>query len=164
MNGSRVGYIVGSFLEGFVATPSPVDWPDSAKQTLLEIAAAARETGEGTAGTGMDDLPSRLYHYPLVLESVRLLGVDNGFDPLWDGVIPKDWEERFAAAQRELAAITHEQMETLAMGEESEEIGQSCPIAFAILDAVFDDGELNYLESPWLSALDSLDESGVPKQ
>lgn len=100
-----------------------------------------------------------LAELPRLLKAIDLLGLDSGANAIPKAVIPETWVARALQAEDELLHLSKEDIETLVMGELTEQIvvSKRAPAADDILAEAFD-GELGELFlDPWRSAFDARD-------
>jgi hypothetical protein len=81
---------------------------------------------------------------PHLLHALRLLAVDMGAHCDEQALVPEKWWERAEATEKELAQLSPEEVETLTMGEETEQrkIADKVPNADELLLDAFD-GDLS---------------------
>jgi hypothetical protein len=81
---------------------------------------------------------------PNLAKAFDAMGFDNGSNVNPNADIPIEWTDRCFTADSELAMLTMGEIETLAMGEETEQIAvaDKAPTAHVVLNAAFDDGPL----------------------
>lgn len=100
-----------------------------------------------------------LAELPRLLKAIDLLGMDNGANPIPKAIIPETWIARALQAEDELLHLTSEEVETLVMGEHTDQqvIAKRTPAADEFLAEVFD-GELSELfMDPWRNIYDARD-------
>lgn len=90
--------------------------------------------------------------------ALDLMGVDNGANVNGDADIPNKWVWRCQVADDQLAKLADEQIETLAMGEESEmeAVAVFAGTAHEVMCAAFDGGPLErHFFTPWTGIHDA---------
>lgn len=100
-----------------------------------------------------------LAELPRLCKALDLLGLDNGADAIPKAVIPSTWVDRALQAEDELAHLTSEEVETLVMGEHSDQqiIAKRAPAADDLIAEAFD-GELSEtFMDPWRGIRDARD-------
>jgi hypothetical protein len=85
------------------------------------------------------------------------VGVDCGASVVADARLPEKWAERAKLAEAELAPLTLDQLETLAMGEESDQepLKKLCPNADALLADAFDGDLSEVVFKTWLNIMEA---------
>jgi hypothetical protein len=98
-----------------------------------------------------------LAELPRLFNAIDLLGLDNGGNAMPKAVIPETWIDRALQAEDELLHLTKDEVETLVMGEHTDQqiIARRAPAADDLLAEAFD-GELSesFME-PWTSIFDA---------
>lgn len=100
-----------------------------------------------------------LAELPRLLKAIDLLGMDNGANAIPKAVIPETWIARALQAEDELVHLTSEEVETLVMGEHTDQqiIAKRAPAADDLIAEAFD-GELSEsFMDPWRSIYDARD-------
>jgi hypothetical protein len=93
----------------------------------------------------------KLSELPRLHKALDLLGLDNGANPIPEAVIPEEWLARALQAEDELLHLRPEDVETLVMGEHTDQqkIVERAPAADEFLAEVFDGGLSETFMDPW---------------
>lgn len=91
-----------------------------------------------------------MQQYPNLMAAFRLIAEDNAMPMRSQFNVPGKWVDKFAVAEQELALLTPNDLETLCMGEETEQrvVAERCPTADKVLLDAFD-GDLNEVIYEW---------------
>lgn len=98
-----------------------------------------------------------LAELPRLFAALDLLGLDNGANAIAKAVIPEVWQARALQAEDELLHLTKDEVETLVMGEYTDQqiVAKRAPAADAFLAEAFD-GELSEsFMDPWRNIFDA---------
>jgi hypothetical protein len=102
----------------------------------------------------------KIKEFKLVTLLLGLMGLDIGANVNTEAEVPEDWLERFARAEEEARGLSADEAVTLTQGEEAEmaAVAKKAPVAFALLEAAFDDGQLAELVfAPWQNIFEARD-------
>jgi hypothetical protein len=98
----------------------------------------------------------KISELPRLQHTLALVGVDCGASVIADASLPENWTERAKMAEAELNQLNLDGLETLAMGEESDQepLKLLCPNADALLADAFDGDLSEIVFKTWMTAME----------